>query len=71
MVLPTFKTNKIDNKIGTDTIIVMIRGVCGHDRACHGLPESLHAATRIMEYNKEMIARRSFGTTAIRMRTMA
>jgi len=35
-------------KIGTDTIIVTIRGVRGHDRACHGLLESLHPATRIM-----------------------
>ncbi len=35
-------------KIGTDTIIVTIRGVCGHDRACHELPEPLHSATRIM-----------------------
>jgi len=35
-------------KIGTDTIIVTIRGVRGHDRACHGLLESLYPATRIM-----------------------
>jgi len=35
-------------KIGTDTIIVMIRGARGYDRACYGLPESLHPATRIM-----------------------
>jgi hypothetical protein len=35
-------------KIGTDTIIVTIHGVYGHDRAYHGLPESLHPATRIM-----------------------
>jgi len=27
--------------IGTDTIIVTIRGVYGHDRACHELLESL------------------------------
>jgi len=35
-------------KIGTDTIIVTIRGIYVHDRAGHGLPESLHPATRIM-----------------------
>jgi len=35
-------------KIGSDTIIVTIRGVRGHDRACHGLPKPLHPATRIM-----------------------
>jgi hypothetical protein len=35
-------------KIGTDTIIVTIRGVRGHDRACHELLEPLHPATRIM-----------------------
>ncbi len=27
-------------------MIVTIRGVRGHDRACHGLLESLHLATR-------------------------
>jgi hypothetical protein len=57
-------------KIGTDTSIVTIRGVYGHDRACHGLLESLHPATRIMCGNEGMIARRSFGTTAIRRHTM-
>jgi RHS repeat-associated protein len=36
------------SKIGTDTIIVTIRGVRGHDRAYHGLPEPLHPATRSM-----------------------
>ncbi|WP_337289064.1 hypothetical protein [Candidatus Methylomirabilis sp.] len=35
-------------QIGTDTIIVTIRGARGHDRACCGLPEPLHSATRIM-----------------------
>jgi hypothetical protein len=35
-------------KIGTDTIIVTIRGVYDHDRACHGLAEPLHPAIRIM-----------------------
>ncbi|MDE2322954.1 MAG: hypothetical protein KGL31_13750 [candidate division NC10 bacterium] len=35
-------------KIGTGTIIVTIRGVYGHDRACYGLAEPLHPATRIM-----------------------
>jgi hypothetical protein len=49
---------------------VTIRGALGHDRACHALPEPLHPATRIMCGNEGMIARRSFGTTAIRMRTM-
>ena len=40
--------NAYPSKIVTDTIIVTIRGVRGHDRACHGLLESLHPATRIM-----------------------
>jgi hypothetical protein len=35
-------------KIGTDTIIGTIRGVRGHDRACHGLLKPLHPAIRIM-----------------------
>ena len=35
-------------KIGTDTIIVTIRGVRGHDCAYHGLRESLHPDTRLM-----------------------
>ena len=56
--------------MGTDTIIVTIRGVSGHDRACHGLPESLHPATRIMRGNEGIIARRSFGMTAMRRHTM-
>lgn len=33
---------------GTDTIIVIIRSVRGHDRACYGLLEPLYPATRIM-----------------------
>jgi len=33
--------------MGTDTIIVTIRSVYGHDRACHRLPKPLHPATRI------------------------
>lgn len=40
-------TNR-DEQIGTDTIIVTIRGVRGHDCAYHGLLESLYPATRIM-----------------------
>jgi hypothetical protein len=56
--------------MGTDTLIVTIRGGYGHDCACHGLLESLHPATRIMRRTEGMIARRSFGTTAIRRRTM-
>jgi len=39
------KIGKIENR---DTIIVTIRGVRGHDRAGHGLPESVHPATRIL-----------------------
>jgi hypothetical protein len=39
---------KIGHKIGTDTITVTIRGAHGHARACHGLPEPLYPATRIM-----------------------
>ena len=44
----TTLNSKIGSKIGTDTIIVTIRGVRGHDRAYHGLPEPLHPATRSM-----------------------
>ncbi|PTL35624.1 hypothetical protein CLG94_07570 [Candidatus Methylomirabilis limnetica] len=38
--------------------------------AGYGLPEPLHPATRIKCGNEGMIARRSFGMTAIRRRTM-
>jgi len=40
------KNRKNRGKIGTDTIIVTIRSVYGHDRACHGLAEPLHLATQ-------------------------
>jgi len=39
---------KLDEKIGTDTIIVVTRGIRGHDRAYHGLPKPLYPATRLM-----------------------
>lgn len=45
--LATITKEKIE-KIGTDTIIVTIHGGRGHDRSCHGLPEPLYPATRIM-----------------------
>ena len=35
-------------KIGADTIIVTIRAVRGHDRACYGSPKPVHPATRIL-----------------------
>ena len=57
-------------KIGTDTIIVTICGIRGHGRACHGLLESLHPATRIKCGNEGIIVRRSLGTTAIQRHTM-
>jgi hypothetical protein len=44
----TFAEAADEKKIGTDTIIVAIHGVYGHDRTCHGFPEPLHPATHIM-----------------------
>lgn len=41
-------TRREIGEIGTDTSIVTIRGVYGHDRAYYGLAEPLHSATRIM-----------------------